>query len=192
MDRSRTLPQIKVLVCGKSLAPDSARLSLDRRLPTVSLRIEGDWRADHAGDVVDTEPKMAKAVLVAGGGFIPDEDRILGPADRPGRPPFLRPVGANQSRDDGDVAHSAHRHLARLHDVPVLITCHMTSIEQVCQPCRPRRARWAGSAVGPKCWKVHRMQLGSVRRCSLILSVQSHIHDVVSSAASSAPGVKSK
>ena len=87
MDRSRTLPQIKVLVCGKSLAPDSARLSLDRRLPTVSLRIEGDWRADHAGDVVDTEPKMAKAVLVAGGGFIPDEDRILGPADRPGRPP---------------------------------------------------------------------------------------------------------
>src|SRR5664279_5519539 len=97
---------------------------------TVSLRIAGDWRADHARDVVDTEPQMTKAVLIARGGFIPDEDRILRPADRPGRPPFLRPVGANQSRDDGD---GRHRHLARLHDVAVLKTCHMTSIEQVCQ-----------------------------------------------------------
>ena len=43
---------------------------------------------------------MTKALLVARGGFIPDENRILRPADRPGRPPFLRPVGADQSRDE--------------------------------------------------------------------------------------------
>ena len=141
-----------------------------RCLPAVSLRIAGDWRADHSGDVVDTEPKMTKAVLVAGGGFIPDEDRILRPADGPGRPPFLRPVGANQSRDDGDGAHPAHRHLARLHDVAVLNTCHMTSIEHVCQ----RRADhalpgWAGSGMArSKRREIRRMQLGSVRRCSLI------------------------
>src|SRR5664280_3781177 len=67
---------------------------------TVSLRIAGDWRADHARDVVDTEPKMTKALLIARGGFIPDENRILRPADRPGRPPLLRPVGADQSRDE--------------------------------------------------------------------------------------------
>ena len=68
--------------------------------PTVSLRIAGDWRADHSRDVVDTEPKMTKALLIARGGFIPDENRILRPTDRPGRPPFLRPVGADQSRDE--------------------------------------------------------------------------------------------
>ena len=88
-----------------------------------SLRIAGDWRADHSRDVVDTEPKMTKALLIAGGGFIPDEDRILRPADRPGRPPFLRAVGANQSRDDGDGAHPAHRHLpgftTLLYSIPV-------------------------------------------------------------------------
>src|SRR5664279_445799 len=73
---------------------------------TVSLRIAGDWRADHARDVVDTEPKMTKALLIARGGFIPDENGILRPADSPGRPPLLRPVGADQSRDDGG-AHAA-------------------------------------------------------------------------------------
>ena len=88
---------------------------------------------DHSRDIVDTEPKMTKALLIARGGFIADENRILRPADRPGRPPFLRPIGADQSRDDGDVAHPAHRHLARLHDVAVLSICHMASIEQVCQ-----------------------------------------------------------
>jgi len=30
-----------------------------------SLRIAGDWRADHSRDVVDTEPKMTKALLIA-------------------------------------------------------------------------------------------------------------------------------
>ena len=127
--------------------------------PPVSLRIAGDWRADHSRDIVDTEPKMTRALLIARGGFIPDENRILRPADRPGRPPFLRPVGANQSCDDGDGAHPAHRHPARLHDVAVLNTCHMTSIEQVCQ----RRAdhalpAWAGSGIAlGKRRQVHRM-----------------------------------
>jgi hypothetical protein len=60
-------------------------------LPPVSLRIAGGWRADHSRDIVDTEPKMTRALLIARGGFIPDENRILRPADRPGRPPFLRP-----------------------------------------------------------------------------------------------------
>ena len=107
---------------------------------------------------------MTKALLIAGGGFIPDENRILRPADRPGRPPFLRPVGANQSRDDGDGAHPAHRHLARLHDVAVLNTCHMTSIEQVCQRRADRAMlRQPGSAMARgKRRQVHRMQLGSV------------------------------
>src|SRR5664280_2682341 len=43
---------------------------------------------------------MTKALLIARGGFIPDENRILRPTDRPGRPPFLCPVGADQSRDE--------------------------------------------------------------------------------------------
>jgi len=140
---------------------------LIRKFPfpaTVSLRIAGDWRADHARDVVDSEPKMTKALLIAGGGFIPDEDRILRPADRPGRPPFLRPVGANQSRDDRDGAHPAHRHLARLHDVAVLNTCHMVQYRTRVQ-CRANHATSgrAGLAMAPgKRWQVHRMQLGSV------------------------------
>src|SRR5664279_3726571 len=36
---------------------------------TVSLRIAGDWRADHARDVVDSEPQMTTALLVARGGI---------------------------------------------------------------------------------------------------------------------------
>jgi len=107
---------------------------------------------------------MTKALLIAGGGFIPDEDRILRPADRPGRPPFLRPVGANQSRDDRDGAHPAHRHLARLHDVAVLNTCHMVQYRTRVQ-CRANHATSgrAGLAMAPgKRWQVHRMQLGSV------------------------------
>src|SRR5664280_2829703 len=130
---------------------------------TAALRIAGDWRADHARDVVDTEPKMTKALLIARGGFIPDENRILRPADRPGRPPLLRPVGADQSRDDGDGAHAAHRHLARLHNVAELNTCHMTSIEHVCQRRHQAMPRQAGSAIAPgKRRQVRRMQLWSV------------------------------
>ena len=65
----------------------------------------------------------------------------------------------------------------------------MTSIEHVCQ----RRADhalpgWAGSGMArSKRREIRRMQLGSVRRCSL-MSVQSHIYDVVSSAASKRAG----
>src|SRR5664279_2720852 len=43
---------------------------------------------------------MTKALLIARGGFIPAENRLLRPTDRPGRAPFLRPVGADQSRDE--------------------------------------------------------------------------------------------
>jgi|GEM_PF-4044131 len=121
---------------------------------------------------------MTKAVLVARGGFIPDEDRILRPADRPGRPPFLRPVGANQSRDDGDDTHAAHRHLARLHDVAVLSTCHMTRYRTgVPAPCGPRHARAARFSDGAR-----KASAGPLDATRVGMSVQSDIHEVPSSA----------